>query len=199
MNLFDQLLKKSSRLDHRVKDKSERCKEKIYDIYDENLLFTTKEKPTSTFLSRSTRSLCQDVPTFHLKGRWDLKIGDEYDFLVKETENLKRRNGNKKNWATTGECNLPLLDFESDCELLLETNATSVKNWFQKRFNAIPKPSKHTAHIVTEGFDNLLKEKYDLDHQVKEKKKRCDQTIETETSNIGGNETKFAARSFLLM
>merc|ERR1711920_1188655 len=40
MKLFDQLLRKSSRLDHRVKDKSERCKEKIYDIYDETLLFT---------------------------------------------------------------------------------------------------------------------------------------------------------------
>ena len=59
MKLFDQLLRKSSRLDHRVKDKSERCKEKIYDIYDETLLFTTKEEPASAFLSRSTRSLCQ--------------------------------------------------------------------------------------------------------------------------------------------
>ena len=57
MKLFDQLLRKSSRLDHRVKDKSERCKEKIYDIYDETLLFTTKEEPASAFLSRSTRSL----------------------------------------------------------------------------------------------------------------------------------------------
>ena len=122
------------------------------------------------------------MPTFHLKRRWDLKIGDEYDFLVKETENLKRRNGNKKNWATTDECNLPPPNFESDCELLLETNATSVKNWFQISFDAIRKPSKHTAFIVTEGFDNLLKEKYDLDQKVKEKKKRCDQTIETETS-----------------
>ena len=130
------------------------------------------------------------MPTFHLKRRWDLKIGDEYDFLVKETENLKRRNGNKKNWATTDECNLPPPNFESDCELLLETNATSVKNWFQISFDAIRKPSKHTAFIVTEGFDNLLKEKYDLDHQVKEKKKRCDQTIETETSTETETEGK---------
>ena len=57
MKLFDQLLRNSSRLDHRMKDKSERCKEKIYDIYDESLLFTTKEEPTPAFLSRSTRSL----------------------------------------------------------------------------------------------------------------------------------------------
>ena len=57
MKLFDQLLRESSRLNHRMKDKSERCKEKIYDIYDESLLFTTKEEPTSAFLSRSTRSL----------------------------------------------------------------------------------------------------------------------------------------------
>ena len=62
MNLFDHLLRKSSRLDHRVKDKSERCKEKIYDmydIYDETQIFTTKEQPASTILSRSTRSLCE--------------------------------------------------------------------------------------------------------------------------------------------
>ena len=57
MKLFDQLLRKSSRLDHRMKDKIERCKEKIYDIHDESLLFTAKEEPTSAFLSRSTRSL----------------------------------------------------------------------------------------------------------------------------------------------
>ena len=59
--LFDQLLRESSRLDHRVKDKIERCKEKIY---DESLLFTTKEEPTSAFLSRSTRSLpCEGTGT----------------------------------------------------------------------------------------------------------------------------------------
>jgi len=193
MKLFDQLLRESSRLDHKVKDKSERCKEKIYDIYDESLLFTTKEEPTSAFLSRSTRSLlCEDVPTFNLKVKWDLKIGDEYDFLVKETENLKRRNGEKQNWATTHECNSTLPDFESDCDLLLETKAKLVRNWFQRRFNAISKPSLHTAFKVTEEFKKLLNEKKYLDQQVKEKKKNCDQTATTETSNRGDklkNET----------
>ena len=104
---------------------------------------------------------------------------------MKETENLKRRNGKKQNWTTSDECKLSPPGFESYCELLFETNATSVKNWFQKSFNAISKPpSLHPAFIVTEGFDNLLKEKNYLDHQVKEKKKKCDQTIATETSKL---------------
>ena len=112
---------------------------------------------------------------------------------MKETDNLKRRNNKKQNWATTDECKLPPPDYESECDVLFETNATSVKNWFQKSFNAISKPpSLHPAFIVTEGFDNLLKEKNYLDHQVKKKEKKCDQTIEIDTSNRGGklkNET----------
>jgi len=193
MKLFDQLLRKSSRLDHRMKDKSERCKEKIYDVYDETLLFTTKEEPTPAFLSRSTRSLlCEDVPTFNLKGKWDLTLGEEYDFLLKETENLKRRNNKKQHWATTDECKLSPPGFESDCDDLFETKAKLVRNWFQRRFDAIPKPSLHPAYKVTEEFKKLLKEKNYLDHQVKEKKKNCDQTVTTETSNREGelkNET----------
>ena len=128
-----------------------------------------------------------DVPTFNLKRKWDLKIGDEYDFLVKETENLKGRNGKKQNWATTDECNLPPPDFESDCDLLFETNATSVRNWFQKSFDAIRKPpSSNPAYKVTEEFKKLLKEKNYLDHQVKEKKQKCESTIEMELSPAGG-------------
>jgi len=127
-----------------------------------------------------------DVPTFNLKRKWDLKIGDEYDFLVKETENLKGRNGKKQNWATTDECNLPLPGFESHCDLLFETNAKSVRNWFQKRFDDIRKPSLHTAFNVTKEFKKLLKEKNYLDHQVKEKKQKCESTIEMELSPAGG-------------
>jgi len=193
MKLFDQLLRKSARLDHRMKDKIERCKEKIYDIYDESLLFTTKEEPTSAFLSRSTRSLlCEDVPTFNLKGKWDLKIGDEYDFLLKETENLKGRNSNEQNWVTNEECNFPPTGFESDCNLLLETKATSVKNWFQKGFNAIPKPSLHPAYKITEEFKKLLRNKNKLNDLVKKKKKNCHQIVTEATSNRGDelkNET----------
>ena len=106
---------------------------------------------------------------------------------MKETDNLKRRNNKKQNWATTDECKLPPPDYESECDVLFETNATSVKNWFQKSFNAISKPpSLHPAFIVTEGFDNLLKEKNYLDHQVKEKKQKCESTIEMELSPAGG-------------
>ena len=105
---------------------------------------------------------------------------------MKETENLKGRNGKKQNWATTDECNLPLPGFESHCDLLFETNAKSVRNWFQKRFDDIRKPSLHTAFNVTKEFKKLLKEKNYLDHQVKEKKQKCESTIEMELSPAGG-------------
>ena len=49
MKLFDQLLRKSSRLDHEIKDKLERCKEELYEV---------KSISSKNFLSRSARSPC---------------------------------------------------------------------------------------------------------------------------------------------
>ena len=143
--------------------------------------------PTALHLVFHEIFFISDVPTLNLKGRWDHTLGDEYDFLVKETENLKRRNGKKQNWATTDECNLPPPDFESHCDLLLETNAKSVKNWFQKRFHAIRKPSVHPAYKVTEEFKKLLKENNYLGHQVKEKKQKCESAIGSAPSSSTSN------------
>ena len=49
MKLFDQLLRESSRLDHEIKDKLERCKEELYEV---------KSISSKNFLSRSARSPC---------------------------------------------------------------------------------------------------------------------------------------------
>ena len=49
MKHFDQLWRKSSRLDHKVKDKHERCKKELYEI---------KGISSKNFLSRSIRSPC---------------------------------------------------------------------------------------------------------------------------------------------
>ena len=49
MKLFDQLLRKSSRLNHEIKDKLKRCKEELYEV---------KSISSKNFLSRSARSPC---------------------------------------------------------------------------------------------------------------------------------------------
>merc|ERR1712008_412233 len=213
MKRFDKLLMKSSRLDHEIKDKFERCKEVLYEV---------KSISSKNFLSRSARSPCPGLPELNMKGRWNGSDGKEYNFLKSyhESGNLKQRNEKKQNWINNIDtCKSPPNSI--NCDLEGEELVKSVQRWLKYFFNSNQRAElvrKEVNDIVNE-VGNLLLESSKLDHRMKEaweeKKERCDQkfnvendnnnieattTIPTTTEpNLNGGSYTFNANSMLLL
>ena len=162
------------------------------------------------------------LPELNMKGRrWNGSDGKEYNFLKSyhESRNLKQRNEKKQSWINDIDtCKSP--PNSDNCDLEKEELVKKVQRWLKYYFNSHQRAKfvRKEDHDIVNEVGNLLLESSSLDHDMKkvweEKKERCDQKIDVQTTdnnieatttttitepNLKGGSYTFNANSMLLL